>query len=89
MVATEFHGQWAKMIEGNFSYVNAEKIGLFRKKMCKKTYLSKSERSVRGIKSAKDKILFLCYKAPDDRILKQLLIKKDVEKLYHIKLCCC
>lgn len=57
---------------------NADETGLFWKKMPRRTYLSKSERTASGFKAAKDRVSILfCSNASGDRMMMPLLINRS------------
>lgn len=81
--AKSFPDYLAKVIQqGGYTpdqIFNADETGLFWKKMSKKTYIAKSERSASGFKAAKDRLTFLlCSNASGDKMLKPLLINKSL-----------
>lgn len=56
---------------------NADETGLFWKRMPKRTYLSKSEKSASGFKAAKDRVtLLFCSNSSGDFMLKPLFINR-------------
>lgn len=58
---------------------NADETGLFWKRLPKRTYVSKTQKSLGGFKAAKDRVTFLlCSNASGDRMIKPLLVNKSL-----------
>ncbi|GFV55293.1 tigger transposable element-derived protein 1 [Trichonephila clavipes] len=78
-----FAEELAKIIEdGVYSadqVFNADKTGLYWKKLPNRTYIAKDEKTASGHKASKDRVtLLLCSNASGDRMLKPLLINKSL-----------
>ena len=82
----EEHGYTADQV------FNADETGLCWKKMPKRTYIAKSEKTARGFKAAKDRItLLFCSNASGDFMTKPLFIHRSLnpralKSLYKTKL---
>ncbi|XP_017761859.1 PREDICTED: tigger transposable element-derived protein 1-like [Eufriesea mexicana] len=81
--AQRFREHLAKVIqEGNYTadqVYNADEFTLFWKKMPERTYLSRDEESVSGLKASKDRItLLLCSNASGDLVTKPMLINRSI-----------
>lgn len=82
--AQEFPAELKKIIaDGGYSpdqVFNADETGLFWKKMPRRTYVAKAQKSAGGFKVEKDRVTFLfCSNASGDRILKPLLINRALK----------
>ncbi|GFS62976.1 tigger transposable element-derived protein 1 [Trichonephila clavipes] len=78
-----FPEELAKIIEdGDYSadqVFNADKTGLYWKKLPNRTYIAKDEKTASGHKASKDRVtLLLCSNASGDRMLKPILINKSL-----------
>ena len=75
--AQEYCPKFLKIIQEGGQVFNADKTGLFWKRLPKRTYLSKTQKSLGGFKTAKDHVSFLlCSNGSGDSTIKPLLINK-------------
>ncbi|CAK9825672.1 Tigger transposable element-derived protein 1 [Anthophora retusa] len=82
--AEEYQLKLKKIIaDGGYSpdqVFNADETSLFWKKMPRRTYVAKSQKSAGGFKVEKDRVTFLlCSNASGDRMLKPLLINRALK----------
>ncbi|GBL86580.1 Tigger transposable element-derived protein 1 [Araneus ventricosus] len=81
--ATEYPKEFSKIIQdGAYTpdqVFNANEMGLFWKKMPRRTYLSQSERSNAGFKASKERItVLLCSNASGDYLMKPMVISRSL-----------